>query len=138
MQFVLAIGIASMAIPAASDVGLSEGLPKWVKGSSGRTYEIVGRVMEVHPDRSPVFYVVRFHVDNLDNVPALRWKAEDLRPWFQEEAERAHFEWLALLAVKTDVGFGGFTYERRYGFTFHRDTAGIWRDATNLERPEPK
>jgi hypothetical protein len=135
MRLILIAAFASMTLSVMS--GPFDNLPTAVRGTSGRTYEIVGRIAEVHPDMSPVFYVVKFRADDLDDVPSLRKMAEDIRPTLQAEAERAHFDWLVLLAVK-QTGIGTFAYERRYGFTFNRDTTGTWRDATNLTRLERK
>ncbi len=86
-----------------------------VRGDSGKSYEILGKNLEV----------VKFRVDDLGDIPKLREMAEDLRGMFQREAEGLRVDSVALLAWKHE-GFGPLGLDKRHGFVFRRTKDGVW------------
>ena len=112
---IVATGIAVAQAPGAGTV----------RGDSGKSYEILGKNLEVTPDLKPVIFVVKFRVDDLGDISKLRAMAEDLRGMFQREAEGLRVDSVALLAWK-DQGFGPLRLDKRHGFVFRRTKDGVW------------
>lgn len=100
-------------------------VPRTIRGKSGRVYEILEIEIPTGSDGKPLIYVVKFRAENLSDIPALLAMVEELRPTFQQEAEKSHVNSLALLAVRT-IGFGGLSTSKRHGFVYTRTGDGVW------------